>query len=293
MITIVGVDAKQTFKPVLCLLTKLNFENCMLELLHAANPVFPFMTPDGSDAGLQTEYLKAIEALGSEALNEASNVSCTDGFPTRTKMVFGSAASSIIEEAGLQRAQLVAVTATHHGSLSCSFLGSVSRALAVACPASVLIAKSPIEDGEPLKVVFATDHSPFSERCLEQFIAMKPHGVTHVHVVSAYDINDHEAEVLIKNLPSLGGDVDRWIEEQVETENEKVCRRLNAAGYVTTSSASRGRPIDVIHQAMTDTKANLLVVGSHGKGFISRALIGSVSLHQVVSEPYSVLVIRP
>ncbi len=91
----------------------------------------------------------------------------------------------------------------------------------------------------------------------------------------------------------MGGDIDRWLIEHVEAKNATVCEKLRNAGYETTSSTAQGSPNDAIREAMRDTRANLLVVGSHGKGFIERTFIGSVSLHQVVAEPYPVLVIRP
>jgi len=44
---------------------------------------------------------------------------------------------------------------------------------------------------------------------------------------------------------------------------------------------------------MHSTGAELMVVGAHGKGWIERLLIGSTSLHEVIDEPYNVLVLRP
>jgi hypothetical protein len=44
---------------------------------------------------------------------------------------------------------------------------------------------------------------------------------------------------------------------------------------------------------MLDTKSDLLVLGAQGHGFLARLRMGSKSFHQVVSERYSVLVLRP
>ncbi len=293
MKAIVGVDAHEAYKPALCLLARLGISSLAATLLNVVSPVMPFIPPEASDAELQADYLKVVENAGLRALDEAIDEACSRDLHARSKLVFGSPANGIMEEVIGQHADIVAVAATHHGTWSSSFLGSVSRALAIGCPASLLVAKGNTPRTKPFRVVFATDHSPFSERCLEKFISFKAKGIEEIHVVSVYSLSDTQAEVLARNLPALGGDVDRWLEEQIETKNEEVCAKLRAAGYQTTSRAVRAAPNDGIRQAMQETNAGLLIVGSHGKGFIARTFIGSVSLHQVVAEPYPVLVIRP
>ncbi len=290
---VVGVDANETYKPILSLIAHLGFSNASITLLNVVNPVMAFVPPEASDAELQADYLKVSEAAGHRSLDHAMDEACGHNIPTKKKLVFGMAGDRLIDEAASENADLVAVTATHHGGWSSSLLGSISRALAIGCPSCLLVAKGEFLKAKPLRIVFATDHSPFSARCLERFIALQAKGVEEVHVVSAYSVSDQEAEVLGRNLPSLGGDVERWICSQIESENEKVCEKLRAAGYVATSSAVSGSATKAIHEAMESTKASLLVVGSHGKGFIARTFIGSVSLHEVVAESYPVLVIRP
>lgn len=293
MKVIVGVDAKGAYKPAVKLLGRLGVPKAAVTLLNVVSPVMPYLPAEASDSELQSDYLKIVENDGLRALDEATDIACGLDLHARSKLVFGSPANCLMEEVSAQHADLVAVAATHHGTWSSSFLGSVCRALAIGCSASLLISKGGEADSGPLKAVFATDHSAFSERCLDRFIAMGAHGIRDIHVVSAYSLSDAQAEVLSKNLAALGGDADRWLEERTQCKNEEVCKKLRAAGYATTSSAVQGSPSNAIREAMQDTHAQLLIVGSHGKGFIARTFIGSVSLHQVVAEPYPVLVIRP
>ena len=124
-------------------------------------------------------------------------------------------------------------------------------------------------------------------------LTIAPKGIEEIDVVSAWEIDDREAQLLGEDLPKLGGDVDHWIEEAVEANNQKVCVRLEGAGYRTRSFVRRGEPNGVIHAAMSEVQADLLVVGSQGGDAMSRALVGSVSLSQVSTETYSVLIVRP
>ena len=88
-----------------------------------------------------------------------------------------------------------------------SAVGSVSHALVVASTASVLVAKGEPKGSGPLRAVFATDHSPFSALCLDRFLTLAPKGIEEIDVVSAWEIDDREAQLLGEDLPKLGGDV--------------------------------------------------------------------------------------
>jgi nucleotide-binding universal stress UspA family protein len=293
-----GVDAADEFKPVLYLLNALGFPQAHLTLVHAANPQWTYTPALPVDPMVITDLTTEVENVGRRALDEARDVACRIGLPTKSMLTFGSPAEVLTKEAEAEHADLIAVCATHHGMWSTSFLGSVSRVLTTSSPVSCLVAKGGPKLAKPnftrpLKAVFATDHSAFSERCLEWFLKAKPEGIGAIHVVSAYDLTDYEEDTLNRNLPVLGGNVVEWVEETVEANNRRVADRLEQVGYKVTHEAVRGRPDDALREAMQDSHADLMIVGAQGKGFLERALIGSVSLHQVVSEPYPVLVIRP
>ena len=61
---------------------------------------------------------------------------------------------------------------------------------------------------------------------------------------------------------------------------------------VLTTEVLCGPPAQEIVQQAEDWGADLVVVGSHGYGFWSRALLGSVSNSVVHHAPCSVLVVR-
>jgi len=52
---------------------------------------------------------------------------------------------------------------------------------------SVLVARSVSSLLETCNAVFATDHSPFSLRCLRSLLRLMPIGLTHIRVVSALE----------------------------------------------------------------------------------------------------------
>ena len=63
-------------------------------------------------------------------------------------------------------------------------------------------------------------------------------------------------------------------------------------GATTRIRVERGEPGELICEVAAEERADLIVVGSHGKGVIRRALLGSVSYHVLHHAPCPVLVVR-
>ncbi|WP_158409254.1 universal stress protein [Fimbriimonas ginsengisoli] len=293
MKAVVGIDLNGAYKPAIKLLARFRFEKPESTLAHFVNPVPAYFPMDVVAAGqLQSDYVKALENAGRIALDASKDEACMRDLKPRCTLRFGPAATGLSDIADQTHSDIVAVGAGQGSLWSTSFLGSVSRGLAIGCHASILVSKGPIRDGAPLKVVLATDHSPESERWIRKFLSWHAKGISEIHVVTAYQISDHEAHILQANLPALGGMVDTWIEDHLQSLNDRLVAKLQAAGYVATSRVGAGTANDVIRQAMQDTQADVLVIGAQGHGFAERLFIGSCSMHQVVAEPYPVLVVR-
>lgn len=76
--------------------------------------------------------------------------------------------------------------------------------------------------------------------------------------------------------------------EQAEADLKETCPNLKEVSI----EVLRGGAAQAIVEAAGDWGADLIVVGSHGYGFWSRALLGSVSNSVVHHAPCSVLVVR-
>lgn len=293
MKAIVGVDAQGVYKPAIQLLGRFQFENPFTTLAHFVSTVPPFVPMEaGESAVIVADYMKIMENAGRTALDFAREEACVRDLHPKCVLKSGSPADGLSQMALESRADLVAVRAERGSLWSTSFLGSVSRGLAIGCHSSLLVAKGPIKEGLPLKVVLATDHSAASDRWISKFLSWRPKGISEIHVVTAYELSDEQEKLLQANLPALSGMVDGWIDEHLQSLNAKVVEKLKAAGYTATSRVGSGRPNDVIRQAMQDTQADVLVLGAQGHGFIERLFIGSCAMHQVLAEPYPVLVVR-
>ena len=84
--------------------------------------------------------------------------------------------------------------------------------------------------------------------------------------------------------------------DQVRSEREHVAQSLVARGRSIGVAVDflvwEGDPGESIIEAATAEAADLIVVGSHGRGTVGRFLIGSVSDHVVRNAQCPVLVVR-
>ena len=84
--------------------------------------------------------------------------------------------------------------------------------------------------------------------------------------------------------------------DQVRTERERFAQELVTRGRATGVSVDflvwEGDPGEGIIEAAQAEGADMIVVGSHGRGTVGRFLIGSVSDHVVRNASCPVLVVR-
>ncbi|SER76371.1 Nucleotide-binding universal stress protein, UspA family [Lentzea xinjiangensis] len=203
-----------------------------------------------------------------------------------TEIFSGDPADAVILAA--DRVVFVVVGHSDHGGVAEFLLGSTAQRLARSCPWPVVVVRDEVavdgrhDDGP---VVVGVDGSPVSGRALRfafEFAAR------------------HAAEVVV--LQAADGETTTMV-EPVETHDEAVLREGGTVGTELAACAQRhpgvrhqlvsvgGPAVDALLSASTE--ASLLVVGSHDKGAVRRAFMGSVSHEVVDSASCPVAVLSP
>jgi nucleotide-binding universal stress UspA family protein len=88
----------------------------------------------------------------------------------------------------------------------------------------------------------------------------------------------------------------RRSEEQHASSALRDTQAVVAAACPTAAVAQMietGDPASTICAVAADLNVDVIVIGSHGRGFLSRVLLGSVSEHVTRHAPCPVLVVRP
>lgn len=104
--------------------------------------------------------------------------------------------------------------------------------------------------------------------------------------------NDLSAELVILHVTAEGM-LQRGLDAGREQEARALTQRARDTGIRTTFLTWPGDPGQSIVDAARGEEADLIVVGSHGRGTMGRLLLGSVSQHVVANARCPVLVSRP
>jgi nucleotide-binding universal stress UspA family protein len=140
-----------------------------------------------------------------------------------------------------------------------------------------------------MKILVAVDGSAYTKRMLAYLAAHDEwlgdkHDYTVVHAVPA--ITPRAAAVLDKAV----------VQGYYDDEAEKVFKPIRAffgrQGIRARFEYKAGPPADVVLAAARRTKADLIVMGSHGQGALARLVLGSVASKVLAGSEVPVLLVR-
>ncbi len=256
-----------------------------LTVVHVVNPVvspWPHSPlPDGVALWQENEGRRIL----ADALKLARDAAKDNPrIPIESELILSVTAATLVDLS--KEAELMVVGTSGRGALTRGLLGSVSSSLLhhAHCPVAVIRDEDPpTPDPARAPVLVGIDGSPASELATE--IAFDEASRRHVNLVAVHAWSD--AEIL--ELPGLD-----WA--AVKDEEERLLAE-GLAGWqerypdVTVHRLLVcDRPARVLVE-ISET-AQLVVLGSHGRGGFAGMLLGSVSNAVVQSVPTPVIVAR-
>jgi nucleotide-binding universal stress UspA family protein len=145
----------------------------------------------------------------------------------------------------------------------------------------------------PLRILVATDGSECSSRAVESVVARPWPAGSRVRVVTVVHTN-----LPLVPEPFLTGAAAHF--QTLEEDRQRAPVRVQAARARLASAISaavesavlEGDPADVIVDDASRWHADLVVVGTHGRGGLKRLVLGSVAEGVVRRAPCSVEVVR-
>jgi nucleotide-binding universal stress UspA family protein len=147
-----------------------------------------------------------------------------------------------------------------------------------------------------MKVLIATDGSDYSKAAIAEAcrIVIKP-DVTEIKVVSAYEdaypITAEPFALSAEYYQKIDEAVHSQAQEFVSEAGSEIRKHFPGDQLNLMTEVLRGSPDQQIIETAKEWKADLIIVGSHGRGFWGR-MLGSVSDGVVHHAPCSVLVVR-
>ncbi|TVP74995.1 MAG: universal stress protein [Gemmatimonadales bacterium] len=246
-------------------------------LAHVARPV----TYPVSEAIASTDQVRS--RLGSLAETLAEN-----GFDVEVTVANGAPSAKLIHEATERGADAIVVGSRGRSRIQEAFVGSVAWDVVRRAPIPVLIqrieprrtdpeaALTIRSTGLPSRVLHPTDFSEISERALVRVEAAMDLGVEEVTLLHVYPEKSDEARKEAKVLlDSLG---------------ERLERKGTGAKVNTILRA--GSPAEEILATGGNDAGTLVIMGTHGRGFLPEMVMGSES-RQVVRRATGPVVLVP
>jgi nucleotide-binding universal stress UspA family protein len=257
-----------------------------LTLLHVVTPGLPAGGLGKAMITLPLRYAEAQEAEGLRILESARHVVLASvpqdqRIAVRDELLFSYPAPTLID--ATKDAQMVVVGSRGRGAWSRGFLGSVSTALVHHAHCPVAVIRDAVDARHDGSVVLGVDGSPVSE--LATAIAFDEARLRRTDLVALHAWFDFDVSLVPRSAwPDFRSDAEATLAERLAGWTDRypdvtVHRRVEF-----------DRPAR--HLLDAAVSAQLVVVGSHGRGGFAGMLLGSVSTTVVRQANVPVIVAR-
>jgi len=215
------------------------------------------------------------------------------GRTVRARVVLGRPATAIVDEARQLGSELIVIGSHNHGALAAFTLGSVAAEVVDHSPCPVLVARRPTFG----PIVLGHDGSEGAKHA-EELVASWPFlAREYVRVVSVSPlVPPWYAGATVGMGPVIDGD---FLQELIDEQHAELRRSADAAvarlverGVKASADTRDGSAADGLLDAVADSRAELVVVGSRGNTGLTRLLLGSVARTVLYQAPCSVLIVR-
>lgn len=259
--------------------------NVGLTLVHAVRPIGLTLPPMSAPTAFSRWQVEQGQKILDDAV-EVARATTSNGGPTRidSELLFSAVVPSLVDLS--KEAEMVVVGSRGRGAIARSLLGSVSSNLIrhAHCPVAV------IRDEDPLMphpaeapVLVGIDGSPVSElatRIAFQEASWRGVALVALHVWSDVEVND---------FPAID-----W--PTMKPAGEKILAERLAGWQECFPDVTVWRVVEcdhpTYHLIKLSESAQLVVVGSHGRGGFAGMLLGSVSAAVAHSARMPVIIAR-
>ncbi|MCA8914590.1 MAG: universal stress protein [Planctomycetes bacterium] len=225
-------------------------------------------------ASLSKELMTGAEA----ALNKVT-VRLKNGKLNRY-LLSGAPAREIADHARRHKSELIVIGTHGHGAVARFFLGSIADRVVHEASCDVIVTKQPKgkikhpkKKSKPFsRILFPTDFSDTSKRALDKAIAFTEDMDGELFVLHTIDdtlISTHveeERHIILKELRKHALE---------EMRKQLPAELMN--NFETIGAVQRGDPAKKIAAYAETHHCDLIVMGTHGRTGVERALIGSVA----------------
>lgn len=281
---VVGVGRADAPEPHLrSALTLAEAQGAEVYVVHAYHLPDPLIHPYPEIGSFDPQVLEAAQQAVQRRLeDQVAALVASRGVSCRTVAMPADAA--LLQTAEEVEADLIVVGATTHGSISRSVLGTTAGRVLRSSPVPVLVGRRQ-RSGALRRVLLTTDLSELSGRVHRRAIAL-------LEPLGAEAPTELRALLVVgDDLATTGPERPAVLKRIADAELRPFLQRLDPEVFTLSEKVRLGDAAAEILAEAEEWDADLLVLGTHGRGGISRFLIGSVAESVVKRAPCDVLVI--
>jgi nucleotide-binding universal stress UspA family protein len=260
-------------------------ELTLVHALHLPDLNYPMITPD-LRAEAQEEIKAQLRQEGEAILDEARKHLPADFSHVHRVHQIGHPVDVIVETARSARSNLIMVGARGLGPVKELILGSVSHRILMHAPCSTMIIKAPLT--QLRKILLPIEGREDAEAAL-QFLALQPfRSPVEVEVFAVWP----QPQL---SWPTTVGQSDLLEIQAIEEARERmksITDRLTQMNIGNQAHVGIGNPAYAILEQAKASQSDLIMMGTHGRGGLSRLLMGSVSHSVLHQAPCPVLIVR-
>lgn len=208
---------------------------------------------------------------------------------SEVRIVVGEPYQTILAEAEKLDADLVVIGQHRKDFLLDLFRGSTGERIIRFGNRPVLVVKSAAAH-RYVSLLAAVDFSPPSRRAVEVAVKLAPD--SDLKLVHAFDIPFRGLLFGGASMEQLAKRHQQQFQEMIEAQTRDFLSTLRVPVTLRQVIAREGGPQEAVLAVVGETRADLLVVGTHGRSGVGRALLGSVAEGLLAQAPCDVLAVR-
>ena len=211
------------------------------------------------------------------------------GLAGDVRVMIGEHYQTILAEAEASGADLVVIGQHRKDVLLDLFRGSTGERIIRFGNRPVLVVKSAATH-RYVSMLAAVDFSPPCRRAIEVAVRLAPDADTKL--VHAFDIPFRGLLFGGASMEQLAKKHQQQFQEMVEAQTREFLSTLSTPIELRQVIAREGGPEETVLSVAAETRSDLLVVGTHGRSGLGRALLGSVAEALLAKAPCDVLAVR-
>lgn len=242
------------------------------------------------DEDLPPSLADAQQRAAGEVIQKHVETFTNDNQPSISiKVVLGRDYVGILEMSEKVDAELIVLGIHREDAFKDMFRGSTAERVICAGDIPVLLVKDRVSDPYQ-RIIVAADFSVYSRRAIEFAVDFAPRG--EIHVVHAYDVPfkgflyGDDARTTVRKQH------EQRLQQMVEEEMATFLFPFDAETFKLERIMQQGTVRGVIDAQVNRLKPDLLVIGTHGRTGVARALLGSVAQDLLRDPPCDVLAVK-